>query len=49
MQAEKCLDELQMLLQQKINYLTTHSDDINVKKLPGLVEAMKDLLELRKQ
>lgn len=42
-----CLKELEQLLQRKINYLTTHHDDCHVKKLPGLVEALKDLHELR--
>lgn len=43
-----CMKELQSLLQQKINYLTSHPDDCHSKKLPGLVEALKDLNEITK-
>jgi len=40
------IEELHALLQAKINYLTKHPDDSNAKKLPGLVEALKDLREI---
>jgi hypothetical protein len=40
------IEELHTLLQAKINYLTKHPDDHNAKKLPGLVEALKDLREI---
>lgn len=40
--------ELEHLWTQKINYLTKHPDDCNAKKLPGLVEALKDLKQFLK-
>jgi hypothetical protein len=46
---KNCLKELETLLTQKINYLTKHTDDCNARKLPGLVEALKDLKELSKE
>lgn len=49
MESATCLKEYESLLQAKINYLTKHTDDCNAKKLPGLVEALKDLYELQKK
>jgi hypothetical protein len=43
------LKELEQILTKKINFLTTHPHDCNEKKLPGLVEALKDLHELTKK
>jgi hypothetical protein len=43
------LKELEDILIKKINYLTKHPDDCNEKKLPGLVEALKDLHEIDKR
>ncbi len=43
------LKKLGKLLQSKINYLSNRPDDCHSKKLPGLVEALKDLNEIINQ
>lgn len=40
------IKQLEDLLQQKINWLLKNDDDIHQKKLPGLVEALKDLKDI---